>query len=728
MANRPSQFTQSALTALAALGLAACGGSDATSDADAGLGGSTGGSTGGTTGGTTGGDTGGAITGGDTGGTTGGTTGGDTGGAGGDTGGGGGAGGEQPPGACGDVPLVVFGADAVEEDDGSLSQLATTGEASASDGSCVESSGSEVAFEFTAPEAATYRFYSGAVTEGIDTILYARDTCADGETELACNDDVDYAGGLYDSRIWFDLEAGQTVYVIVDAYPLQDGPQSGEVFLNVKTIDRADRGGECDRLVLDTACPDTDFCYTEIGEDGAFADLGVCAEDTVPALVSAEAFGTDTTVGYVVSGTDSSRDTLGIHVIYQFDDMVLETPDGFPAEDYLGAFEGSDPYGLESFTLRAGQDYAVDFGIEAPNKVTIALVDSMGNESEAVTVDIAPAPAVVEGMPCDEFRLTDACVEGTACRTDEGSEPATWSCQAIKAPELTAATAYYNAANGHIAVVFEGLDSEKDVDAPGITILDPEGVDIPLRGDGEIGEALGEFEPFEYGELGEFRAVWEFILTDEAGVPLQIGTVRVRAHDAEGLISESVDATLMAPVADLPAGEPCDDWLAMNLCAEGLGCPTPDPEAEIAVDPVCTEVPVECPADYGVTALEGAGPSWTISGDTTGATAHTRGTCGGGSGDAVFSFTAPEAGTYTFTTTSDDPEADTVLYLRAACGAGPEFEGFELACNDDPEAGNTLAAASVALEAAQTVYVFVDGYMGAEAGWTGPFSLTVTRE
>jgi hypothetical protein len=211
-------------------------------------------------------------------------------------------------------------------------------------------------------------------------------------------------------------------------------------------------------------------------------------------------------------------------------------------------------------------------------------------------------------------------------------------------------------------------------------------------------------------------------------VPLQIGTVRVRAHDAEGLISESLDATLTAPALDLPAGEPCDDWLAMNVCADGLGCPSPDPEAEIAVDPVCTEVPVECPAEYGATAIEGAGPTWTIAGDTTGATSHTAGTCGGGSGDAVFTFTAPEAGTYTFATASEDAEADTVIFVRSACGAGPEFAGFELACNDDPEAGNTLAAVTLDLAAAETVYVFVDGYLGAEAGWTGPFELTVSRE
>ena len=42
--------------------------------------------------------------------------------------------------------------------------------------------------------------------------------------------------------------------------------------------------------------------------------------------------------------------------------------------------------------------------------------------------------------------------------------------------------------------------------------------------------------------------------------------------------------------------------------------------------------------------------------------------------------------------------------------------------------GNTLAAVTLDLAAAETVYVFVDGYMGAEAGWTGPFELTVSRE
>jgi hypothetical protein len=225
----------------------------------------------------------------------------------------------------------------------------------------------------------------------------------------------------------------------------------------------------------------------------------------------------ETTANFVIEGTDASRDAQGIHVQYQLDDEVLEMTDGSPAEAFIGPLEGQDIYGQASFTLRTTQDWVTEFGIEAPNKVTLTLFDSQGNETEPQTFDIVAAPARAEGEACDEFRLSDDCAEGTACRTDEGSDPATWHCQAVKAPELTSAVAWYNDENGHISVVFEGLDSERDVSGPGITLLDPDGTDIPLRSDGMVGEAIGTFEPFTYGEAGEFRAVWQFTLVDADG-------------------------------------------------------------------------------------------------------------------------------------------------------------------------------------------------------------------
>ena len=726
-ATPPVAFSPRLAALAAVLSLAACQGSTSSSSDDAGTGGvgaggelgGTGGS-GGAAGGTTGGDVGGA--GGEVGG------GGQIGGAGGQ--GGGGAGGEVPMGACGAVTVVEFATDAVEESDGSLSQLGTTGAASKFDGSCIDGSGSEVAFHYVADAAGTYRFYSGAVTEGLDTILYARTTCEAADTELECNDDANYPD-LIDSRIVLDLEAGQELFLIVDAYPLRNGPQGGDIFLNVKPIERVARDGECDTIVMDSACTVGDFCYGELDADGVLADLGACTEDTPPAITSGQSFNVGTQASFVIEGTDTSGDAQGLHVIYQLDDEVLVDMAGDPAEDFIGPLEGTGIYGSASFTLRTLQDYAATFGIEAPNKVTITLFDSQGNESEPQTLDVTAASVRAEGDACDQYRLTDDCPDNTACRTDESSEPATWSCQAIKAPELTSATAWYNGDDGHIAVIVEGIDSDRDVRAPGITLLDLEGADIPLRGDGEVGEAIGEFEPFTYGDAGEFRAVWLFRLVDADGLAEHLGTVRVRIHDKEDLVSEPLDAAISPTVRDIAVGEPCDFWGAENTCTAGLICPLPAEGAAPGEAQICSELVRACPAEFGATDLNegGAAPEWRASGNTTAGAAHGVGSCGGGAGDEVFTFTAPAAGIYSFLAGSEAEGADTLLYIRSACNYGPEYAGIELECNDDQDENSRLAAVDVELAAEQTVYVFVDGFLDPNGdGWQGPFELVVRQQ
>ncbi|WP_437726916.1 MXAN_6577-like cysteine-rich protein [Sorangium sp. So ce861] len=82
--------------------------------------------------------------------------------------------------------------------------------------------------------------------------------------------------------------------------------------------------------------------------------------------------------------------------------------------------------------------------------------------------------------------------------------------------------------------------------------------------------------------------------------------------------------------------------------------------------------------------------------------------CGGSDApDVAYSFTAPEAGTYTIDTFGS--EFDTVLAVfDGSCG------GEELACSDDVEIDEWFEPVSeleVPLEAGQTVVIVVDGYM-----------------
>lgn len=121
-------------------------------------------------------------------------------------------------------------------------------------------------------------------------------------------------------------------------------------------------------------------------------------------------------------------------------------------------------------------------------------------------------------------------------------------------------------------------------------------------------------------------------------------------------------------------------------------------------------IALECPID----ALGPALPS-ALFGNTFPQLDGFASSCGGsGSPDAGYTFTAPEAGTYTFDTQGS--QLDTVLsLLDAECG------GNEIACNDDGD--GPQSALAVALEAAQTVTVVVDG----NAANGLPFNLRVQQ-
>jgi hypothetical protein len=107
----------------------------------------------------------------------------------------------------------------------------------------------------------------------------------------------------------------------------------------------------------------------------------------------------------------------------------------------------------------------------------------------------------------------------------------------------------------------------------------------------------------------------------------------------------------------------------------------------------------------------------TVSGDLVGSGDHVQPSCTeqGGGNDALYTFTAPEAGNYAFTTSPSD--LDTVLLITDGCG------GAELKCNDDnsgvPDPGSSLLGATLA--AGETIGLAVDS----KAGETDPYQLYV---
>src|SRR5688500_10072612 len=87
----------------------------------------------------------------------------------------------------------------------------------------------------------------------------------------------------------------------------------------------------------------------------------------------------------------------------------------------------------------------------------------------------------------------------------------------------------------------------------------------------------------------------------------------------------------------------------------------------------------------------------------------------GSAGEALYLFTAEQAGMYRFDTRGSD--ADTLVQVLEG-----DCTGEELACNDDSELGGLAAIADLDLSEGQTVLVNVDSLDG-----SGSYALSVDR-
>ena len=88
----------------------------------------------------------------------------------------------------------------------------------------------------------------------------------------------------------------------------------------------------------------------------------------------------------------------------------------------------------------------------------------------------------------------------------------------------------------------------------------------------------------------------------------------------------------------------------------------------------------------------------------------------------VYSFTATDAGLYSFAAVATGEGVDTLIYARSFCA---DFvPAFELECNDDVEFPVDFNGGfQISLEADQTIYIFVDSYNGANAG---PYTMSAS--
>jgi hypothetical protein len=287
-------------------------------------------------------------------------------------------------------------------------------------------------------------------------------------------------------------------------------------------------------------------------------------------------------------------------------------------------------------------------------------------------------------------------------------------------PTLTSAALFANADASVLGFQVEGGDPDLDVRALGVRLFDADGADL-------LGEAGPVDLALEAGELTfprpgrvSVRAV-RLVGLDAT----EIAAVEVGLVDAFGGRS-AVRRLVPEPTPVVARGEVCDLEEAFAACTPPDRCRA---GAGGGADPdgTCQEVRDDCPPEFGEV-VDASGPdfrtgdtSWAYSGDTSLRIDQASGSCGaaGGSEEPV-RFEAPLAGLYVFRTAVGDGR-DTVLYARSQCGeAAPEAE---LGCNDDAPGGGTLnSELTLALDAGQVVYVFVDGFGG---GFGGPFTLTI---
>ena len=116
--------------------------------------------------------------------------------------------------------------------------------------------GNEEALAFTAPRPGQWFFSTTGPGTTFDTVLYVRAGCAEAASELACNDDV--PGSDFRSALAVDLEAGQTVFVIIDSYALASGGGTRDIELTFGLAAVVGVDEDCDDI--GRSCADGTLC------------------------------------------------------------------------------------------------------------------------------------------------------------------------------------------------------------------------------------------------------------------------------------------------------------------------------------------------------------------------------------------------------------------------------------------------------------------------------------
>ena len=317
------------------------------------------------------------------------------------------------------------------------------------------------------------------------------------------------------------------------------------------------------------------------------------------------------------------------------------------------------------------------------------LIEARNGAGDPLAVSLREQCGVSESQrACGDGLLTVALVAGQAVflvvEANDSVMPVDFSvsARATPAPQLMSARVHVNLDYETVGVAVRAEARARPIQTVELTLLDADGASsAPIT------------LPFD--RLDAMDGVFDGVAGVHVSGAAVIAGARVRVFDTDQTPSAAIDVGIEAPRAAL--GEPCDPRRALDVCEAGQLCTPTGCRAGIT----------DCPAEWTVSALDGDGP-WTIDGNTSGAPPHARASCGGGTGSDVYRFSAPQAGQYLFDVRSTG-HPDPLLFLRSACGL--DDIAAERGCNDDATPGDLeRSSLVVALDAGETVYVFVDGY------------------
>lgn len=377
---------------------------------------------------------------------------------------------------------------------------------------------------------------------------------------------------------------------------------------------------------------------------------------------------------------------------------VRTTCDDEAPESELGC--NDDSGGLQS---------RVEVDLEAEETVYI-FVD--GYSAEAVgpyMLTVGQSVILDIDAPCVAGNLDARCIDGSACLDPDGDE--TFNCTEVAAPTLDEAELFFNTEYQSFAVRLSGQDADGDVIGFGLLLFDAEGEEIPLSFfGGPVDVGLSDIEV----DGAAFTAEASFMLGIDG-----IAGGEFTVFDQVGLRSEPIAVDAIDPVA-AASGDTCDLNRALNACVAGTYCDAAGADADF----LCAAPVAECDAGVEVIDLNAnaADSGWSYSGDSTGAPILGSGSCGGGGGEHVFSFTAQAGGDFVFETALDGAGVDTAMFAREFCGV--EDIAAEIDCGDDIDSENVGSRIQVSLEAGQTTWIYVASFMDDDVPTTGPYTLT----